>query len=105
MILEIILGIETALLLLLSYITFRSVRVAVNYDELFQQLADDIETNLKHFSVMSGSSLLSNEPEVQQAHSNMMVMARRLNEFILRMQELTGLDLRPPKKPNRPVVR
>jgi hypothetical protein len=53
---------------------------------------------------MYRSSVLSNEPEVQTAHKNMMIMGKRLEEILLRMEEATGLRLRPSSLPERPKV-
>jgi hypothetical protein len=86
------------------WIAYRFYRKCVVYDEVFQYLADDIYTNVKQFSKMSTNNLLFNEPEVRAAHNNMMIMAKRLEEILRRMEAATGLRLRPPPRPPPPKV-
>ena len=83
---------------------YRFYRRAVIYDEVFQYISSDIETNLAQFRQMSASNIMSNEPTIQDAHKKMMIMGKRLNEILSRMEEATGLDLRPPPPPPRPKV-
>jgi hypothetical protein len=87
----------------LGFYLYRTVTRLIAYDDLFQLLADDVQTNLRQFEKMQSGVMMSNEPEVMEAHKNMMIMAKRLNEFINRMEELTGLKLRPPPRPPRPT--
>jgi hypothetical protein len=77
----------------------RATRRLVQYDDVFQMLVDDIETNLQQFYKMSQSSLLGNDAEIVQAHRNMMIMRDRLDEFLREMEEVSGLRLRTPKAP------
>jgi len=95
-----------ALFLLIGVVlvAYRFYRKAVVYDEVFQFLADDIEVNLSQFHKMKRSDLTGNEPEIETAHRNMMVMSKRLDEILSRMQAATGLQLRPPASPPRPKV-
>lgn len=83
---------------------YRFYRKCVVYDEVFQFLSDDIATNIKQFAKMATSPILFNEPEVRAAHNNMLIMAKRLNEILSRMEDATGLKLRPPPRPPRPKV-
>ena len=94
-----------ALLCGMTFVAYRFYRKCVVYDEVFQYISDDITTNLFQFQKMMKSNVMSNEPEVKMAHSNMVVMGRRLNEILQRMEEATGLSLRPPPGPNKPVVK
>jgi hypothetical protein len=89
----------------MTFVAYRFYRKCVVYDEVFQFLSDDITTNLLQFQRMMVSNVMSNEPEIKMAHSNMNVMGRRLNEILQRMEEATGLDLRPPPAPNKPVFK
>lgn len=73
------------------------------YDDLYQYLIDDLETNLKQFERMRSSTLLSDDDQVRQAHKNMMVMAARLDEFATQMEEIAGQPLRKVTKPMQPV--
>jgi len=89
----------------MTFVAYRFYRKCVVYDEVFQYISDDITTNLLQFQRMMKSNVMSNEPEIKAAHSNMAVMGRRLNEILQRMEEATGLELRPPPSPQRPVVK
>jgi hypothetical protein len=86
------------------FVAYRFYRRAVIYDEVFQFIYGDIELNLRQFQKMKTSAVTSNEPEIETAHRNMMVMGKRLNEILSRMEEASGLNLRPPVAPPRPKV-
>ncbi len=86
------------------FVAHRFYRRAVIYDEVFQYLSDDIYTNLLQFAKMQKMNVMMDEPEVQRAHRNMMIMAQRLEEILRRMEEASGLRLRPPPPPPRPKV-
>ena len=86
------------------YIGWRFYRKAVIYDEIMTFIHDDIATNLMHFEKMRTSVVLSNEPTIQEAHRLMMIMGKRLNEISIRMEEATGLSLRPKPIGPKPVV-
>ncbi len=89
---------------LATWITYRFYRKAVVYDEVFQHLSDDIYTNMLQFAKMQKMNVMMDEPEIQQAHRNMVIMGRRLEEILHRMEEATGLRLSPPQPPPRPKV-
>ena len=93
------------LLVGVSFVAYRFYRKCVIYDEVFQFLADDVVANLMHFQKMMSGNVLSNEPEVKEASRLMTIMGRRLNEILQRMEEVSGLRLRPPPPLPRPVVR
>lgn len=86
------------------FVAYRFYRKAVVYDEVFQFLADDIFTNILQFHKMAQSNVMMEEPEVQTAHKNMKIMGQRLEEILRRMEQATGLRLRPPPSPPRPKV-
>jgi len=86
------------------FVAYRFYRRAVILDEVFQYLSDDIITNLIQFGKMSVTTVLSSDDEIQKAHQNMMTMGKRLDEILSRMEEATGLHLRPPPRPERPRV-
>jgi hypothetical protein len=83
---------------------WRFYRKAAIYDSILTFIHDDIAVNLRHFERMRTSAILANEPEIQEAHRVMMVMGKRLNEISLRMEEATGLSLRPKPVGPPPVV-
>ena len=90
------------IIVFMSFACWRLYRKLVIYDEVFQYLSNDIEVNLKQFAKISHSAMLSNDSEIQAAHLNMLTMGKRMNEILTRMEEATGLDLRPPPEPPRP---
>lgn len=91
-----------------SYLIVRASRRLLEFDELFELLADDIGTNLRYFEKLKTTPLISDTQEVQNAHKNMVVMGERLEEFVKRIEEQTGRSLlrKPPprRENNRPVV-
>lgn len=100
----ILLIIMTALFVAAAFVAYRFAKRAIGCDTVIQYLYDDIETNLTHFQQMRTSAILSEEPEVKEAHHKMMIMGQRLNEILLRMEDETGLRLRPPPRPPPPKV-
>lgn len=91
-------------LVAMSFVAYRFYRKCVVYDEVFQYLADDIVINLQHFQKLLTTPTLTNEPEIREAYRLMHTMGKRLNEILQRMEEATGLRLRPPPPPPRPKV-
>lgn len=89
----------------MTFVAYRFYRKAVVYDEVFQYLADDIQTNLGQFRKMASSNIMGDEPEIKTAHQNMIIMGKRLQEILSRMEEATGLNLRPPPPLPRPKVK
>ena len=104
MLVEILLIIVTLLLAGVSYVAYRFYRKCVVYDEVFQYLAGDIIVNLQHFQKLLTTPMLMDEPEIKEAHRLMFVMGKRLDEILRRMEDATGLKLRPPPPPPRPKV-
>lgn len=86
------------------FTAYRFYRKAVIYDEIFQFLYDDVAINIKQFAKMATSNVTQNEPEIVAAHRNMMIMGKRLTEIVLRMEDATGLRLRPPDRQPPPSV-
>lgn len=86
------------------FVAWRFYRRAVILDEVFSYIDADIQTNLMHFGKMLTSNLTSNEPQIVDAHRNMTIMAKRLNEILTRMEEARGVKMRPPPSPPRPKV-
>lgn len=77
------------------WIAYRFYRKAVIYDEVFLFLYEDLEINIKQFAKMNESNVMMADPEIQSAHRNMIIMAKRLEEILRRMEDATGLKLRP----------
>lgn len=100
----VVLIVSLAVNVILVGIVFRLIQKLLGYDEIFQYMVDDIETNLKQFARMEATPVLSNEPEVQKAHHNMVIMRKRLDEILRQMESMSGLKLRTPPPPPRPKV-
>lgn len=84
------------------FVAYRFYRKAVIYDTIFLHINDDIIASLRQFAKMSTSPILGNDGEIQEAHRLIMIMGKRFNEISLRMEEASGLKLRPPPPPPRP---
>jgi hypothetical protein len=88
----------------MTYVAYRFYRKCVVYDEVFQYLAEDIVTNLKYYQKLLTTPVLSDSDEIKEANRLMHIMGKRLNEILQRMEDSTGLRLRPAPKPPRPKV-
>lgn len=94
------------LLLVLSFVCLRLSRRLLEFDELFELLVHDIDTNIGYFDSVSEHPLLGNTEEIVTADRNMRIMRARLDEYVLRMEELSSRKLRKKTEVrNRPVVR
>ena len=100
----ILFALSFAILCFSAFAIYRLYRKAAIYDEILQYIYDDVETNIMQFGKMSKSNVMMADPEIQQAHRNMMVMGQRLEEILRRMEGATGLRLRPPVPKPRPKV-
>ena len=88
----------------MTFVAYRFYRRAATLDTVVQFLSDDIVANLMQFVRMAHSPVTNGDPEVRDAHQKMLIMGKRLEEILLRMEEATGLRLRPPPVPPRPKV-
>lgn len=73
------------IILSLTFILVRISRCLFQFDKLFQLFVDDIDTNLRFFEKLMKTPLFSDSEEVRNAHKNMNIIHRRLEEFKLRM--------------------
>ena len=92
------------ILAVVVFAAYRFYRKAVIYDEIITFIYEDVETNIMQFGKMSKTNVMMADNEIQTAHRNMMIMGRRLEEILIRMESATGLRLRPPERPPRPKV-
>lgn len=92
--------------ILLAIVIFRLSSRLLAFDDVFQLLVDDIDVNIKFFAKLLSTPLFENSQEVREANKNMGIISMRLDEFVKRMEETTGKNLRkpPPTPPNPPVV-
>lgn len=90
----------------LGYVLIRFSRRLLEFDELFELLAHDVDVNTKFFDKLLGTPLFDNSTEIKTANHNMSIISKRLDEFVTRMSELTRRDLRPKPEavPNPPKV-
>ncbi len=92
----------------LGFLTYRLTKRLFQFDDLFGYLIDDLDANVGYFEKLTKTDLFENSPEIQKAHGNMKIISARLEEFVLRMQELTGREVRTKnsreRNKNPPVV-
>lgn len=88
-----------------GFFLWKASKRLFEFDDLYELLVHDLDTNIKHFNKLVNTPLLSDAPEILEAQKNMRIMRDRLNEYVLRMEELTRRKLRKEAaKPNPPVV-
>lgn len=108
MIVEILLVLAVIAICVLGFFVYRLTTRLLQFDELFGYLVDDLDTNVGYFEKLTKTDLFENSPEIQKAHQNMKIISVRLEEFISRMQELTGREARTKsnreRNKNPPVV-
>lgn len=88
----------------LCFAGYRLTRRLLEFDELFQLLAHDIETNVKYLAKLVNTPLFLNSPEVLEVQRNMRIMAERLREYLVRIGEATNKPSEKKLPPNPPVV-
>ena len=89
---------------LATFVAWRFYRSAKAYDDVFQYIAEDIGTNIMYLGKVSKMNVMMEDPSIQQVHRNMINMGRRLEEILKRMEETSGLHLRPLPPPPRPKI-
>ena len=92
LLLSIALGISVGLNVAAIFMIFRLSKRLLQFDELFDLLADDIEVNVSYFKKLLTTPLLENSPEVVSMQKNIDVIGRRLQEFAIRMSETTNKE-------------
>ena len=101
-----IITIQSVLLGLCAWGLLRSTKRLLQFDELFELLAHDLNTNIDYFESISEHPVLGHADEIVVADRNMRIMRARFEEFIVRIEELTRRQFRKKKAiPNPPVVR
>lgn len=84
----------------LLYVLFRFSRRLLQFDDLFEMLAFDIDTNVKYFQKLLATPLFDNSQEVRTANKNMGIISARLEEFAARIDEISNKE---PNKEPKPV--
>lgn len=75
-------------------VIYRASRSLLSFDEVFEYLVSDIDVNIRYLEKLSNTPTFSNSEEVMLANKNMKVIAQRLDEIVLRMEESSGRRLR-----------
>lgn len=91
----IIIGFLTVACAVLSFVTFRLSRRLLEFDELFELLQHDVDTNIAYFTKLLQTPLLNNSPEVIAMQKNIEIINLRLQEYTLRMKETTNRETTP----------
>lgn len=95
------LGLSLCLNLAMVLLLLRASRQLLAFDDMVNYLADDLETNVQYFEKLTTTPVLSNAPEIVDANRNMSIMAKRLDEFLNRFEELTGKKIRVKTSPKQ----
>jgi hypothetical protein len=91
------------IVVVLAITLLRAAKRLLEFDEFFSMLVDDIDLNIDYLSKLSSTPTFSDAPEVVDAHKKMRIISKRLDEFVLRMEELARKEIRK-KRINPPVV-
>lgn len=103
----VILVLSSCLTVTFGLLLRRSAQRLFEFDDLYELLVHDLDTNIDYFDKLLETPTFTNSPEVVQAQKNMNVMRVRLDEYVSRMEELTHRKLRKQKEKanlNPPVV-
>ena len=92
MIIEIFLFVSVVINIALVYGIIRMSHRLFQFDDLFELFAFDIDVNVKYFENLLSTSLYESSEEVRAANKNMGIISKRLEEFGVRMKELTNKD-------------
>jgi hypothetical protein len=92
-----------AIVVLVQLLRMASLKL-LQFDDLINYMVDDVETNMKYFDQLTGTPLLENSPEILDAQKNMQTMSIRLDEYLNRFSELTGVEIRKTTSPKPPIV-
>lgn len=76
-------------------VAVRAGKRLLEFDELFELLQHEMNTNINYFGKLLDTPIFSNSPEIVEANKNMALMRVRLVEFLTRQSELRGKDLPP----------
>lgn len=80
----------------MAFLLVRTGKRLLEFDELFVLLEDDIRVNIDYFKKLLQTPLFTNTPEVVTMQQNIEIIARRLEEFTIRIDETTNRELKAP---------
>ena len=90
MILEILIGTLSITCLSLGLLLYIATKKLILFDDIFDIVVDDIDINFAYLDELIKTPLFENSPEVLTAHKNMEIIHKRLEEIVLRVEEMTG---------------
>jgi hypothetical protein len=88
----------------LGFLTYKASKRLIEFDDLYEMLVHDLDTNVSYFAKLTATPLLSDSPEILDAQRNMKIIRDRLNEYIIRMEEMSHRQFRKPRENRRPPV-
>ena len=106
MILYIVFAVSLVLNVVAALALLRAVLRMFQFDDLFDMLVEEIDVSIAYFDKLLTTPLLIHSPEIVEANRNMKIIRQRMNEFVLRMEDVSGRKFRTPKPKNvnPPVV-
>ena len=78
----------------MSVLLYKCLKKLLMFDELFELFVHDIDTNVTYLNKLTSTSTMSNSPEILAAQQNMKIMSERLEEYVVRWNELTNRSVR-----------
>lgn len=84
----IMLSLSILINLTLGYLLIKSIKRMLDFDDLYELLSHDIETNIAYFSKLVDTPLFSNSPEILDAQRNIKIMRDRMNEYSIRIDDI-----------------
>jgi len=90
MILEIALVLVTTISIVLGLLLFVATKKLILFDDIFDVIVDDVDINFSYLDELIKTPLFENSPEVLTAHKNMEIIHKRLDEIVMRVEEMTG---------------
>lgn len=87
-----------------GWVIYRFAKRLFTFDDLFEMLLHDLDVNISYFKEIQSSPLLSNAQEVVEADRNMRIMRIRLEEYALRIEDISSKRRKNKEPINPPVV-
>lgn len=94
MIIFIVLSLSLVANIVFCHFLYKAIKRLLEFDDLYELLAHDIETNVVYFTKLVDTPLLANAPEILEAQRNMRTIRDRMNEYISRMEEISQRKLK-----------
>ena len=102
MILEILIAVLAVTCEAIGILLFVATKKLMLFDDIFDIIVDDVDINFTYLDELIKTPLFENSQEILTAHKNMEIIHKRLEEIVLRVEEMTGkLYLRRAKHLNK----